>query len=228
VELIQIFVHICNVIIRIITSAPENISFHSDKNLMHKENFFTIPNLISSYRLLVFPLILYFILAGNEKLFAIFLIINLLTDIVDGFIARRFNMETEIGAKLDSFADNFTYLLAFTGLIVFKMEDLQPHFVSFFIFIGMLALTIIVSLIKFRKFPSFHLYWTKIGGYIQGAFFVCVFTFGFWTPFYYLVIIWGIIGAIEHIAIQMHLPEMRSNVKGLYWVLKERQNNRKS
>jgi len=36
------------------------------------------------------------------------------------------------------------------------------------------------------------------------------------------VIAWGIIGALEHIAIQMVIPEMRSNVRGLYWVLKER------
>lgn len=192
-------------------------------NLMHRESFFTIPNLISSYRLIVFPLILIFILAGHEKLFAIFLIINLLTDILDGFIARRFNMQTEIGAKLDSFADNLTYLLAFAGLLVFKMEEMKPHLVSFSIFIAMLVLTVIVSLIKFRKFPSFHLYWTKIGGYLQGAFFISVFTLGFWTPFYYLVIAWGIAGALEHIAIQMIIPEMRSNVRGLYWVLRERQ-----
>ncbi len=189
---------------------------------MKKNEFLTIPNLITSFRLLVFPLILYFVLTGNERLFAIFLILSLISDIIDGFIARRFHMETEIGAKLDSFADNLNYLLVFAGLIVFKMEELRPYLFSFIIFMGMLVLTVIVSLIKFRKFPSFHLYMTKIGGYVQGAFFICLFTLGFYAPFYYLVIAWGIIGAIEHIAIQMILPEMRSNVKGLYWVLKER------
>ena len=189
---------------------------------MKKNEFLTIPNLITSFRLLVFPLILYFVLTGNERLFAIFLILSLISDIIDGFIARRFHMETEIGAKLDSFADNLNYLLVFAGLIVFKMEELRPYLFSFIIFMGMLVLMVIVSLIKFRKFPSFHLYMTKIGGYVQGAFFICLFTLGFYAPFYYLVIAWGIIGAIEHIAIQMILPEMRSNVKGLYWVLKER------
>ena len=189
---------------------------------MKKNEFLTIPNLITSFRLLVFPLILYFVLTGNERLFAIFLILSLISDIIDGFIARRFHMETEIGAKLDSFADNLNYLLVFAGLIVFKLEELRPYLFSFIIFMGMLVLTVIVSLIKFRKFPSFHLYMTKIGGYVQGAFFICLFTLGFYAPFYYLVIAWGIIGAIEHIAIQMILPEMRSNVKGLYWVLKER------
>lgn len=190
--------------------------------LVKKNEFLTIPNLITSYRLLAVPLILYFIFTGNEKMFAIFLIISLLTDILDGVIARLFHMETEIGAKLDSFADNFNYLLAFTGMIVFKMDDLRPHLPSFYLFIGMMVLTVIVSLIKFRKFPSFHLYITKIGGYIQGAFIIVLFTLGFYAPFYYFVIIWAIIGAIEHIVIQMVIPEMRSNVKGLYWVLRER------
>jgi CDP-diacylglycerol--glycerol-3-phosphate 3-phosphatidyltransferase len=89
------------------------------------------------------------------------------------------------------------------------------------IFVGILILTVIFSLIKFRKFPSLHLYTTKIGGYIQGAFFICLFTVGFITPFYYLVICWGILGAVESITIQAIIPEMRSNVRGLYWVLKE-------
>jgi len=191
-----------------------------------KSEILTIPNLITSYRLLTFPLILYFIFSGHERLFAIFLIINLVSDIIDGFIARRFHMETELGAKLDSFADNFNYLLAITGIIVFKMEDLRPHLPSFSIFFGMMALTVIVSLIKFRKFPSFHLYSTKIGGYIQGAFIIVLFTLGFYAPFYYFMITWAIIGAIEHIAIQLIIPYMRSNVKGLYWVLRDRKSEK--
>jgi CDP-diacylglycerol--glycerol-3-phosphate 3-phosphatidyltransferase len=71
------------------------------------------------------------------------------------------------------------------------------------------------------------MYITKIGGYIQGAFFICLFTIGFVTPFYYFVICWGILGAIESIAIQLTIPEMRSNVKGLYWILKEKKADRK-
>jgi cardiolipin synthase (CMP-forming) len=189
---------------------------------MKKTEFWTIPNMITLYRLLMVPVILYFAVSGREKLFAIFLVINLVSDIIDGYIARRFKMESEIGAKLDSFADNFNYVLAFIGFFVFKMDDFRAHIISFTIFVSMLLLTVIVPLIKFRKFPSYHLYTTKISGYIQGAFFICLFTIGFITPFYYFMIIWAIAGALECIAIDLLIPEMRSNVKGLYWVLKER------
>lgn len=186
-----------------------------------------IPNLITIYRLLAFPFILYFAITGKESLFAIFLVINLLTDALDGFIARRFMMETEIGAKLDSFADNLTYLLVFLGIYIFKLQEILPYIVSSLIFIACLLFTVAFSLIKFRKFPSLHMFTTKIGGYLQGAFFVCLFTVGFIVPFYYFVICWGIMGAVESIAIQMIIPEMRSNVKGIYWVLKERKDERK-
>ncbi|MCU0376737.1 MAG: CDP-alcohol phosphatidyltransferase family protein [Bacteroidales bacterium] len=189
---------------------------------MNRKELWNIPNMITIYRLLMFPVILYFIISGRETLFAVFFIINMVSDFFDGYIARKFKMETEIGAKLDSFADNFNYVLAFIGLFVFKMDELRPHLISFSIFIGMLVLTVIISLIKFRKFPSFHLKTTKISGDIQALFFVCLFTLGFFAPLYYLMIAWGIAGAVEHITIQMIIPEMRTNVKGLYWILKEK------
>jgi CDP-diacylglycerol--glycerol-3-phosphate 3-phosphatidyltransferase len=173
------------------------------------------------------PVILYFIISGHENLFAIFLVINLLTDVIDGYIARRFKMETEIGARLDAFADYFTYILVFIGLFVFKLDELKPYLVSAIIFVSMLVLTVIVSVIKFRKFHSYHTVIEKSGGYVQALFFIGLFTIGFIGPLYYFMIVFGILGAIETIAIDILIPEMRSDILGLYWVLKERKAARK-
>ena len=194
---------------------------------MNKNEFWTIPNVITSYRLFMAPVILYFIISGQEKLFAIFLVINLLTDAVDGYIARRFKMETEIGARLDAFADYFTYILVFIGLFVFRLDELKPYLVSAVIFISMLVLTVIVSLIKFRKFHSYHTIIEKSGGYVQALFFIGLFTVGLIVPLYYFMIVLGILGAIETIAIDILIPEMRSDILGLYWVLKERKTGKK-
>ncbi len=189
---------------------------------MDRKKIITIPNLLSFYRIVAFPLILWFIISGKERLFAIFLIINLVTDFLDGLIARLFKQETDLGAKLDSFADDLTYILAFTGLLVFKGENFMPHLASFIIFMAFLIGSVVMSLIKFKRTPSFHLYSTKISGYIQAGFFICLFTIGFVSLFYYIMIVWGILAATEHMIIQIIIPEMRSNVKGLYWVLKEK------
>ncbi len=188
-------------------------------------NLLSIPNLLSFYRILAFPMILWFALSGKQDLFAIFLVVNLLTDVADGFIARKFNMESSFGAKLDSWADNFTYILAITGIYLFKLEEFLPHIFSFLLWIGLMFSALLFSVIKFGRLPSLHLYSWKIGGYIQGAFFIVLFTYDFITPFYYFMVVWGILASIEHISIQIIIPEMRSNMKGLYWLLKAKNTN---
>ncbi|TVR41381.1 MAG: CDP-alcohol phosphatidyltransferase family protein [Bacteroidia bacterium] len=188
---------------------------------MHLKNKITLPNILSFYRLLAFPVILFMALNQREQLFAILIIINLITDILDGFFARILGQRTKFGARLDSIADIGTYLLVFIGIWVFKRADFAPHVFSFSLFIGLLIIALGLSLIKFGRFPSLHLYSWKIGGYIQGTFFFVLFAFGFYTPFYYVMIVWGILAFIEHIIIQLMIPEMRTDAKGIFWVLKE-------
>ncbi len=65
----------------------------------------TIPNLITIARLIMVPLIV--VLIGQERwglAFALFAAAGV-SDGVDGFIARRFNMRSEFGAYLDALAD---------------------------------------------------------------------------------------------------------------------------
>jgi len=152
----------------------------------------TIPNILSFYRILSFPILLYLAINKAENIFVILLVINLITDILDGFIARRFNMQTEFGARLDSIADVGTFILAITGIFIFKAEDFAPHLLSFSIFLALFLFSNILSLLKFGRFPSLHLYSWKIGGYIQGIFFFVLFVFGFKLPFYFFTIGWGI------------------------------------
>jgi len=187
-----------------------------------KNDVYTIPNFLSFYRLIAFPYILWLTTSGNEHLFAIFLTVNLITDVLDGFIARTFKCETELGARLDSIADIGTYILAVTGVFVFKSKEIEPYLGLFVFFISLFFLADVVSLIKFRRFSSFHLYSWKIGGYFQGIFFIVLFTIGFYEFLFYLILFWGILAFVEHIIIQLIINEMRSNVKGLYWVLKEK------
>ena len=189
---------------------------------MKPKDQINVPNMLSLYRIIIFPVILCFILLNRETWFFVLLMINLITDILDGMIARKYHLNTDWGARLDSMGDNLTYTLAFTGILVFKLEAIRPYLFSFFTFMGLAVALIVLSLIKFGRFPSFHLYSFKLGGYIQGIFFFMLFTCGFVKSFYYFMIVWAILACIEHIIIQLIIPEMRSNVKSLYRILKER------
>ena len=179
-----------------------------------------VPNILSLYRLFSFPFLLFLALTDREQLFAILLVINLITDVLDGLIARTFNLQTEIGAKIDSIADMGTYILAILGVFIFKWADIEPHIITFSIFIGLFVFSHILSVIKFGIFPCLHLYSWKIGGYIQGLFFFLLFLFEFYTGYYYFMVTWGILAFLEHIVIQLIIKEMKPNAKGLYWVLR--------
>ena len=180
-----------------------------------------IPNILSLYRLFSFPFIMIFVFLGEESLFAFFICFNLFTDFLDGWIARKFNQKTEIGAKLDSMADTGLYVLAVTGILIFKWADFKPHLVSFSPFLFLLVLTDLIPLIKFGKFNSFHIYSSKAGGYIKGAFFIVLFCFGFITWFYYFMIITGMLAYVENIVITILSKEPGTDVKGLWWLLRK-------
>lgn len=65
----------------------------------------TIPNLISIARLLLVPLIVWLIVAGQHHLaFWVFVVAGI-SDAVDGFIARTFDLRSDLGTYLDPIAD---------------------------------------------------------------------------------------------------------------------------
>ncbi|HPT30466.1 MAG TPA: CDP-alcohol phosphatidyltransferase family protein [Prolixibacteraceae bacterium] len=176
------------------------------------------PNILSLYRLFSFPFVMIFVFIKREDLFVFFICFNLFTDFLDGWIARKFNLTTEIGSVLDSLADSGTYLLALAGILAFKWNSFQPYIVSFAIFIGFFILSDLLPVFKFGKYASYHIYSAKIGGYIKGIFFIVLFLIDFNLWFYYFMVVTGMLSFSENILITLILREPEANVRGLYWV----------
>jgi len=185
----------------------------------------TIPNILSLYRLFVFPIIGLMIILGQELIFAILLVISLNTDVWDGWIARRFNQKTQIGARLDSLADIGMYITALTGIIVFKMDEIGADAWLFYVFVICYVIVIVSPLIKFGKIQSFHLYSIKFAGYLQGFFFILLFFWGYKPIYFYLMVNISLMAFIESLVIQLLIPTMQSDLKGLIWVLKDSKKN---
>ncbi len=83
-----------------------------------------IPNILTVARFFLIPFIIYFILKEQYILAFVFLIISGLTDVLDGFIARKFNFITNFGKLIDPLADKTTQIavlltLALKGIIPF-------------------------------------------------------------------------------------------------------------
>jgi len=191
------------------------------KLLVKGENILNIPNAISFYRLIMFPVILALAIANKEQWFIVLICISLISDILDGSIARFFNLQTRFGAGLDNLADIGTYILALYGLFRFRWEPVEPHAWFLFLFLGIFVLSYIVSFIRFGKIPGLHLYGGVSAGYVQGLFFFVLFVWGFIPWFYFLAIGWGILAYTEKIIVLLHLDDIKPGVKGLYWLLKK-------
>jgi len=172
----------------------------------------------------MFPVLFMFILYGIERPFAILLCVNLVTDILDGLIARQFKLQTKFGAKLDSVADIGTYILAIFGLFWFKWQVIEPHAIYLYVFLATYLMGHLVSLIRFKTFPALHLVSIKVGAYMQGIFFFTLFMFEFNYWIYVIALVYGILSYIEEIVVLLVIKEMREDHRGLYWIFKKRRN----
>ena len=94
-----------------------------------KRDFFTIPNILSLFRLSLIPVYAGLYLNATEKyqfiLAGTILTISCLTDMIDGKIARKYGMITTLGKVLDPLADKLTQF-ALTICLSMKYPVLYP------------------------------------------------------------------------------------------------------
>ncbi len=190
--------------------------------MQEKEQIYNIPNFLSLYRLLATPVLAYVAYLGEEQIFFYWFLVNMFTDALDGFIARKFNMQTKLGAKLDSLADFAMYLLAMFAFVQLKWTVLSPYKISFFIIFFYYMFIDIFALIKFKEIASLHLIISKINGIVQGGFFLLLFLVGFNKFYYWIMFILATIGFVENMFFLIKLEKMSSKMKGVFWYLKNK------
>lgn len=80
----------------------------SESNCINKK-VFTIPNILSMVRIALIPLIVWlYHVKNNPTVAAVVVVVSGITDVVDGIIARKFNMVSDLGKALDPIADKLT------------------------------------------------------------------------------------------------------------------------
>ena len=78
----------------------------------------TIPNLITVFRLILVPVVIVMILQGRWPVAFVLFVVAGVSDAVDGFIARRFDMRSEFGAYIDPLADKALLVSIYVALAV--------------------------------------------------------------------------------------------------------------
>jgi len=177
---------------------------------------------LSGARALAVPVLLVLALEEQRTAFAWVLIPALLSDVLDGWIARAFRLESRIGAALDSAADSLMLFVSVFGVWVFHPEVIREHAWLCGIAVGLWALEDVLALLRYRRLSSFHTCLSKLVANLLGLFIGWLFLFGFEPWLLYLAAGASIVASLEELALLKVLKEWRADVRGLWWVLRER------
>jgi phosphatidylglycerophosphate synthase len=183
----------------------------------------TIVNAITLYRLIASFLLFYFILINDLQVFKWLLFVSLFTDAIDGFLARKFKVTSIMGSKFDSIADDLTILMAVIGVFVFKPGFISHEKLLVIILLGLYILQTTLAIIRYGKISSFHTYLAKFAAIAQGLFLILLFFLTDWPlGLFHIAAALTILDLLEEIVLVRILTKWQTDVKGLFWVLKNK------
>ena len=190
------------------------------KTNTHKQAWYII-NGITLYRIIAAPGLLVLLFTKQYDIFKWLLGVSFFTDLIDGYLARKFKVTSILGTKLDSIGDDLTVLVGLTALFVLKAEFIKQHIIIFIILLALFLVQTTYALIRYRKMTNFHTYLAKTAALFQGVFLILV----FFTEepsliLFYAATIITTLELTEEIILVNLLPQWKTNVKGIFWVLK--------
>ncbi|KAJ7504248.1 CDP-alcohol phosphatidyltransferase-domain-containing protein [Mycena galericulata] len=124
-----------------------------------KENIYTLPNLLTVSRIIACPILGWSIVQGHFELATSLLVYAGLTDLADGYLARRFKTQTVLGTILDPAADK---ALVTTLAVTLTMKGLLPLPLTAIILGRDALLSLSAFYIRYTSLPppkTFARYW---------------------------------------------------------------------
>lgn len=144
---------------------------------------FNVVNLLSLFRLIISPIIMFLIIFERMNLALLLFVLAVFTDFLDGYISRKYKMETKLGDTLDKVADKLLVGFIILGFLI-KFDALNLLFIfvpivilyifGIFFFvkhkqkatllgkinISLQALTVVAFMLDFRY--KFYLFWIVV------------------------------------------------------------------
>ncbi len=168
----------------------------------------SIPNIITLGRILLVPVIVWAIASNQMAIaFAIFIVAGV-SDAIDGFLAKRFNMASELGALLDPLADKALLVSIYIALGTWGAV---PGWIVILVVSRdiMIVAAVIVSWLVGKPIPMKPLMVSKLNTVAQVAFAALVLAalgFGF-NPAPYDRILMGFVTVFTLVSVSLYLVE---------------------
>jgi len=186
-----------------------------------RQEIFGIPNLVSATRILIAPVLFVFAFRQMETWFLGALLFSGLTDVIDGFLARKLNQITALGAHLDSWGDFVIYSTMAAGACILWPELTDEVLFHYALILFSFLLPAWVGLVKFGKLTGYHTWSVKIAVLATFAGYVALYAGIAQWPF--VLASWlCVIAGTEEILITLVLRRERTDVRSLWAAWQQR------
>jgi len=178
-----------------------------------------IPKLLMIFRLLLGPVIIYlaYKIEETNKLYIVILMyLGILSDILDGIIARKLGVATEKLRRMDSLIDLIFWISIGISSWIISPKIIENHWILILVLILLEGLCYIISFIRFKKETSTHAYSSKLWGITLLLAFTSIIGFNYGGFFFYLTVIVGLISYIDILLILFLLPKWEHDVPSFF------------
>ena len=143
--------------------------------MIHKN----LANIVTALRIILTPVLLYFVVTGAKNEFFWLAMIIMFTDVIDGSLARPLKKESRFGQTLDSVADFVLYpVYAIGSILLLRLFTYMPIWVLFLpIVLPTLSIGVFSRLLTGR-FPLLHLRLWQVTSHAYTFFIIVSFTWG--------------------------------------------------
>ena len=171
-----------------------------------------LPNILTTSRLILSPLLLF--LQPMSGWFWLLYSYCFLSDLVDGLLARRMKLTSEVGALLDSFADVSFFLSVFLSLLP-RLLETQAIMVWILVIAIIRFVSYLIGYVKFQSFSSLHTWLNKAVGFLLCIFPLLLIMFHEKIVILILGII-ATISALEELLITILSKKLDRNQKSIF------------
>ncbi len=188
---------------------------------------FNIADWFSFYRVVAAPILLILIWFDLRLIFTWLLLISYSTDAIDGYLARKLKITSARGSQLDSFGDQITLIVGLIGLYYFEPEFIESNLILILIAFVPYIIQMLIAYLKYGKATAFHTYLAKLSAVMQSAF--ILFSLFFYPEYslFYIMIVIGLLETFEEITLIFMYKNWASDVKGIYWALRDKRRLKK-
>jgi len=128
----------------------------------------TLPNLLSGFRLVCVPALLALAWYGASAMFLVLFAFGLLSDVLDGALARRLGQESDFGARLDQWGDFALWATLPLGAWWLWRQIVVREAPYAILAVVCMLLPTAVAYAKYGAVPGYHTWSVKLGAILMG------------------------------------------------------------